>query len=127
MGQARQSSSHTPTPAKTLEISEHLLDKKADRLVAFDLQGLAGPVEASIVVTAGSVRHAQGMADSVLAYCKSKRYEYLRVEGYTVGQWILLDLNDVSVHIFLPESRDLYRLDNLWPTAPILMDTRKEV
>ena len=126
MVQARQPLASPPTPTKTLEIAERLLEKKGAGLVAFNLAGMAAPFEAAVVVTAGSTRHAQGLADYVLDYCKSMRYEFLRMEGYTVGQWILLDLNDVTVHIFLPESRDLYRLDNLWPTAPILLDTRKE-
>ena len=126
MADVRELSPRPDTVAKTLEIAERLLEKKADRLVAFNLEGLGTPVEAAVVVTAGSVRHAQGLADYVLDYCKQMRYEFLHMEGYTVGQWILLDLNDIAVHVFLPESRDLYRLDNLWPTAPILRDTREE-
>jgi ribosome-associated protein len=49
------------------------------------------------------------------------------VEGYTAAQWILLDLNDVVVHIFQAPARDFYRLDDLWPAVPILADDRKDL
>ncbi len=126
MAQAHEESPRLSTAEKTLDIAERLLEKKGTRLVAFDLEGLGAPVEAAVVVTAGSVRHAQGLADHVLDHCRRMRWEFLHLEGYNVGQWILLDLNDITVHIFLPESRDLYRLDDLWPTAPILLDKREE-
>ncbi len=126
MAQAQQQPVVLSFAQKTLQIVERLLEKKAVRPVAFDLSGLDAPVEAAVVTGATSVRHAQGLADYVLEYCRQQRWEYLGMEGYGVGSWILLDLNDVAVHIFLPESRELYRLDTLWPTAPILLDKREE-
>ena len=73
-----------------------------------------------------STRHGQGLADHVLQSARNENFEYLSMEGYVVGQWILLDLNDVIVHIFQSEARALFRLNDLWPAATILADTRKE-
>jgi ribosome-associated protein len=72
------------------------------------------------------VRHGQGLADYLLDSAPEDNLEYLRMEGHALGSWILLDFNEVVVHIFQTESREMFRLEDLWPRAPILTDTRKE-
>ena len=69
------------------------------------------------MVSATSVRHAQSLADGVSALCHEQNYEYLRMEGYNAGQWILVDCNDIVVNIFQQSVRDLYQLENLWGAA----------
>ena len=115
-----------PTVRKVETIIAWLTEKKALDLLALDLSKEHLLSEAVVIVTATSPRHAQGLADFVLEECRRQKMEYLRTEGYTAAQWILLDLNDVVVHIFQPSARDLYRLDDLWPSAGILADNRKE-
>ena len=117
--------SEDSTEQKTNGVAEWLLEKKAGKLLALDLSKQSAPVEAVIIVSATSVRHAQGLADYVLQNCKERRYEYLSMEGYATGSWILLDLNDLVVHIFQSENRELFRLDDLWPSARVLMDARE--
>ncbi|MDR2489154.1 MAG: ribosome silencing factor [Desulfovibrio sp.] len=119
--------SNLPTQEKVKYIISWLIDKKAMDMVALDLSREAGPTEAVIIVTANSARHGQGLADHILQSARNDNFEYMNMEGYIVGQWILLDLNDVVVHIFQPESRQFFRLDELWPSAGILADTRKEI
>ena len=120
------SHSSLPTLEKVKNIVGWLLDKKALELLALDLSRENGPSEAVVIVTATSMRHGQGLADHVLQSARDENFEYLNMEGYVVGQWILLDLNDVVVHIFQPDSRSFFRLDDLWPSAGVLADTRKE-
>lgn len=69
--------------------------------------------DAIIIVTATSRRHAQGLADHLLQGCREAGYEFLSMEGYDNAQWILVDCNDVMIHIFLEETRALYRLEEL--------------
>jgi ribosome-associated protein len=116
-----------PTQEKVKNIVSWLHEKKAADMLALDLSQEKGIAEAVVIVTAGSARHGQGLADHVLQSARDENFEYLSMEGYLVGQWILLDLNDVIVHIFQPESRQFFRLDDLWPAAAILADTRKEI
>ena len=52
------------------------------------------------------------------ALCHERNYEYLRVEGYEAGQWILVDLNDIVINIFLEPVRELFRLEALWGQPP---------
>ena len=114
------------TPQKVKSIADWLLDKKAVDILALDLAKETGPSEAVIIVTATSARHGQNLADHVLKFARSENFEYLGMEGFAVGQWILVDLNDVIVHIFQSESRAFFQLDALWPRAGVLADTRKE-
>ena len=114
------------TKDKTALLGSWLTEKKTEDLLALDLASHSSVAEALIIVTATSIRHAQGLADTVLERCRQEKIEFLSMEGYAVGQWILLDLNDVLVHIFQKENRDLYKLDDLWPSAKIIVDQRKE-
>ncbi len=113
-----------PTLEKVERITELLLDKKGKDLLALDLSQQHAVVEAVVILTATSIRHGQGLADHILAECRAEKIEFLGMEGYSTGQWILLDFNDIAVHIFQTDARELFRLDDLWPTAPVLLDKR---
>ena len=114
------------TPQKVKTIVDWLFDKKAMDMLALDLSRETSPSEAVVIVTASSARHGQSLADHVLTSARNENFEFLSMEGYAVGQWILVDLNDVIVHIFQSENRAFFRLDDLWPAAGVLADTRKE-
>lgn len=73
-----------------------------------------------IVVTASSLRHAKSLADGLMEQCTKNNYEFLRMEGYQTGQWILADLNDIVVHIFQQDVRELFRIESLWKESPAL-------
>ena len=105
------------TKTKLQEICGWLGEKKAREIVALDLNGQNALAEGIVIAGATSLRHAQGLADFVLEMAKERNYEFLHMEGYKNGLWILLDFNDVLVSIFQPEQRDLYRLEDLYPDA----------
>ena len=113
-----------PVTEKLERVSEWLTEKKGKDLVALDVSANNTFTEGIIIVTANSIRHAQGLADHILAESKIANYEFLRMEGFQTGQWILLDMNDLVVSIFQQESRELYRLEDLWKAAAVLRDTR---
>ncbi|MCL1985331.1 MAG: ribosome silencing factor [Betaproteobacteria bacterium] len=111
------------TEKKIEALSAWLYAHKALQLVSLGMAGKSAWTEALIIVSASSVRHAQSLADGILAWCKEQKLEFLSVEGYQTGQWILVDLNDVVVNIFQAPTRELYRLESLWagrsePAAP---------
>lgn len=109
---------------KTARILDWITEKKGRDMLALDLSGLAGFAESLIIVTATSVRQAQALADDILERCKQEHIEFLHMEGYNSGQWILLDLNDVVVNIFQAEARELFNLEGLWSGARIIDDRR---
>ncbi len=107
-----------PLTEKLADVVSWLKEHKALNVVSIDLTGQAAFAEALVIAGAGSVRHAQSLADSIGILCRERRYEYLRMEGYTAGQWILVDMNDIVVNIFQEPVRALYGLENLWGRKP---------
>lgn len=97
-----------------------LHDKKALDIVALDVAGLCSVAEGLVLATARNVRQAQALADHVLKTAGESGISYLGMEGYRTGTWVLLDLNDVLVHVFQEDSRRFYNLEGLWADAAAL-------
>lgn len=106
-----------PARDKAGVILAWLAEHKARDLTAFDLAGENPLTDVVIVASASSTRHARSLADGLLELCTRERYEFLRMEGYEGGMWVLADLNDIIVHIFQEPVRELYNLESLWRGA----------
>lgn len=117
-GQGHRCYADIPLNEKLNLLVDWLEEHKAQRIVSLDLAGQGDFTDTMLVCSAGSMRHAQSLADGVSAFCHERNFEYLRMEGYEVGQWILVDLNDVIIHIFIDSVRELYRLEELWERTP---------
>jgi len=95
-----------------------LLDKKAEKLVVLNLQGLTTISDYFVLATAGSDRQAQALSDAVELALKATGRRPLSIEGYSSAAWILLDYGDVVFHVFHDEARRFYGLERLWGDAP---------
>jgi ribosome-associated protein len=93
---------------------------KGDDPVVLDVTRIADFFRFMVLLTATSRRHAQTLCDEILDEAKARSVSKLGVEGYDEGNWILLDLNDVIVHVFLPEIREYYGLEDLWADAAVV-------
>ena len=113
-----------PLEEKLEAVVTWLEEHKATRVVSIDMADQGSFAEALVIASAGSVRHAQSLADGVGEMCRARNFEYLRMEGYTAGQWILVDMNDIVVNVFLEPVRELYGLEALWGKAASLASTR---
>lgn len=72
-----------------------------------------------VICSGATPRQTKAIADEVRRELKDEHGVLpRRVEGEAEGEWILLDLLDVVVHVFTPQARDFYRLDRLWGQAP---------
>ena len=110
----------TSSPDLALTIARTALDKKAEELVILDVRGLASFTDFFVIMSGRSTRHVQGLAEAIDSEMSSKRTTSGTTEGLQEGQWVLLDYNDVVVHIFYNEIRDFYNLEGLWHDAPRL-------
>lgn len=106
-----------PARDKAGVILAWLAEHKARDVSAFDLAGGNPLTDVVIVASASSTRHARSLADGLLELCGKEQYEFLRMEGYQGGMWVLADLNDIIVHIFQEPVRELYNLESLWRDA----------
>lgn len=107
------------TEQLTAAIAEYALDKKAQDVVALDLRGVSAFTDGFVICSGTSDRQAKAIHDAIHFGLK-KEHGLLprRVEGVTESRWILMDYLDVIVHIFVPETRDFYRLEALWGDVP---------
>ncbi len=106
--------------AKVNALVDVLAKGKALDILAFDISQHCSFADALFIATAASSRQAQALADQVLAASAAEKLGYLRMEGHSAGQWILVDCADVIINILLPTTRELYRLEGLWSGCPIL-------
>lgn len=112
------------TTAERLALALQVLsDKKAENIIALDLRDLNYVLcDYFIVASAESDRQAQAIVDGIIDALKKAEGERMgyRVEGYESGQWILLDMGDIVVHVLQPDSRAYYKLEELWGDARIV-------
>ena len=94
-----------------------LLDRKAEKLLVLNLQGLTTMSDYFVFATATNERQAQALADAVERAMKEEGRRPLSIEGYQTARWILLDYGDVVFHVFHEESRRFYGLERLWGDA----------
>jgi len=94
------------------------LDKKAEDLVVLDVRGLSSFTDFFVIMSGRSTRHVQGLAQAVDAVLRHKNVKDGNTEGLNEGHWVLLDYNDVIVHIFYNEDRSFYDIEGLWHDAP---------
>jgi ribosome-associated protein len=102
-------------------ITEGIQDPRGKNIQIVDLSGIDGvTAERFIICQGNSTTQVAAIADSVREKlqkeCGIKPYNY---DGYKNSQWIVIDYGDTFVHIFLPETRRFYNLEELWSDAPI--------
>ncbi len=71
-----------------------------------------------IIVSGSSARQVRAIADNIKEKTRQEGMHNIHIEGYAEGSWVLLDLRDVVVHVFIKEMREFYDLERLWADAP---------
>lgn len=106
-------------------LQEHLIegiqDRKGRHITHVDMSGIESAAASHFIICEGtSTTHVSSIADHVRDYMldnyKVKPFNY---DGYGASQWIVLDYGDTLVHVFTPETRQLYNLEELWSDATI--------
>lgn len=102
-------------------VIKEIQDTKGKDLKIIDLRDFVSFTDFFILVTGTSDRHVQAMADKVHLKLKNDFNRLpITFEGYERGQWVLLDYGDFVLHLFQPEFREYYNLEEFWGNAPIL-------
>ena len=112
----RRSAPH-PTPSVQGIVTAALEDIKAINVRVLDVRGLTDIADIMIVASGNSDRHVRSIADRVVESVKAAGIKPYGVEGSRDGEWVLVDLHDIIVHVMLPRVREFYGLERLWEGA----------
>lgn len=93
-------------------------DKKAEDIVVLNMKNISLLADYFIICHGNSERQIQAIAREVIDKVEENGFDVKRVEGFDAARWVLIDLNDVVVHIFNKEDRQFYNLERLWGDAP---------
>jgi ribosome-associated protein len=95
-----------------------LADMKAVNVKVIDVRKLTSVADTMIVATGTSDRHVKSIADRLIERCREAGHRAYGVEGKQEGEWVLVDLQDLIVHVMLPRIREFYGLEKLWDLRP---------
>ncbi len=102
-------------------IVDALEDKKGEDIVLLDIQKAEAFTDYFVICTGTSDRMLDALADSVLEAGKQQAGLNGRREGPAMAGWIVLDFGGLVVHLFAPEQREFYRLEELWNRGKVLL------
>lgn len=106
--------------AKVRLVVEAAVDKKAENVIALDVRSLASFSDTFVLATGTSDRHVRSIVDGIDEALTIAGEKPLGVEGTEEGRWVLVDGNDIIVHVFQRDAREVYALERLWSDAPVI-------
>lgn len=89
-------------------------DMKANDITSIDVRHLTDVTDTIVVCSGTSNRHTRSISEQLISTIKAQGFKPLGVEGQEEGEWVLVDLGDVVVHVMLPQVREFYSLEKLW-------------
>lgn len=99
---------------------ESLDEMKATDIQVIDIQGKSSMTDFVMLACGTSTRHVKSIANNVQVRAKEAGEEPLGSEGEREGEWCLVDLNSIIVHVMLPEVRDYYKLEKIWERPEVV-------
>jgi ribosome-associated protein len=114
--------------AETDLTSDQLLDRilasldddKAEDVVTIDLRGRSAMADHMVIASGRNARQVAAIAEKLVQRLKQQTGRGARIEGQETGDWVLIDTDDVIVHVFRPEVREFYQLEKMWMPADAL-------
>jgi len=110
----QQSADAVQVEAMKIAVVDAIEDIKGFDITVMDVRKLTSMTVYMIVASANSSRQAKSIADNVREKLKGKGFTIRGTEGEKEGEWVLVDLDDIVVHIMVPTTRAYYNLEQLW-------------
>ncbi|MEM7508824.1 MAG: ribosome silencing factor [Pseudomonadota bacterium] len=90
----------------------------AEDVLGIDLAGKSAEADHMVIASGRSTRHVAALSDKLIELLKDRLGHRAKTEGKDTADWVLIDGEDVIVHLFRPEVREFYQLEKMWMTAP---------
>lgn len=100
-------------------VIDALEDVKAQDITVLNTQHLTGLFDRVVIATGTSNRHTRALANSVREKAHEMKAEIISTEGEETGEWVLVDLGDIIIHIMQPDIRAYYALEEIWGGKPV--------
>jgi len=119
-GAPRSASRRAPRRLTDLEtvVLAALEEMKAVNVRHYDVRGQSDVADAMIIASGNSDRHVRAIAERTIEKTRANQRRPLGVEGLRDGEWVLVDLQDVVLHVMLPRVREFYAIEQLWEAPP---------
>lgn len=101
-------------------VTAALEDMKAVNVKVLDVRGLTDIADTMVIASGNSDRHVRSIADRVVEKAKAAGFRPLGTEGARDGEWVLVDLQDIVLHVMLPRVREFYGLERLWDNGAVV-------
>lgn len=95
-------------------VIDKLDDMKGRDLIDIDVTGRSTITDTMLICSGNSKRHVRSIAENLVVEMKQAGMPPLSIEGADTGEWVLVDLGDIVVHVMQDETRDFYQLEKLW-------------
>lgn len=102
------------------KISQLAASRKARAPIVLDMRKISAETDWWFICSGTSTRHVQGICDHIVQQLKTTNTKPLGVEGYEEGNWVLIDYNEIIIHIFLADQRKVYALESLHPKQTMI-------
>ena len=103
---------------EALATAQVMIDKKAQDVVLLEISTIVAYADYFLICSGRSITQVKAIVTAIEEYLKSIGIIPLHIEGYTEGRWVLLDYDELIVHVFLEEARNFYDLERLWNDVP---------
>ena len=109
------------------QIARAVHEKKGNNVVAIDLRGISSITDYMLIADGNVDRHVIALAKEVEERMRVLGYKAAQIEGLQRGDWVVLDYFQVVIHLFIPEMRQKYQLERLWPDGKVIdLDFKEE-
>jgi ribosome-associated protein len=113
--------SKTNEPLKLLDvISQTIFDKKGMNIIALDVRGISTMTDYYLIAEGSVERHVKAIHHAILDAMQQHGHPVLHVEGVRESDWIVVDFGEIVIHLFIPDLREKYALENLWKEGKLV-------
>jgi ribosome-associated protein len=102
------------------KLAQTIYDKKGSNILSIDVSGFSSICDTILIAEGNVERHVIAIARSLIQEAKLDNKTVFCQEGLSEGDWVILDLGDVHIHLFTPEVRQKYQIETLFQEAPLI-------